>query len=73
MGLHSRRHEAELKLKAAEENLVRLEDVIQAIGGPAGRPEESRPARPPAIGRFPTASARGGGGGGRRRWSCTSG
>jgi chromosome segregation protein len=30
-GLHSRRHEAELRLKAAEENLVRLEDVLQQI------------------------------------------
>ena len=28
MGLHSRRHEAELKLKAAEQNLTRLDDVI---------------------------------------------
>lgn len=30
-GLHSRRHEAELRLKAAEGNLERLEDVIQAM------------------------------------------
>src|SRR5262245_3744446 len=28
MGLHSRRHEAELKLKAAEQNLVRIDDVV---------------------------------------------
>jgi chromosome segregation protein len=27
-GLHARRHEAELRLRAAEQNLVRLEDVI---------------------------------------------
>src|SRR5262249_55509660 len=27
-GLHARRHEAELRLHAAEQNLVRLEDVI---------------------------------------------
>jgi chromosome segregation protein len=27
-GLHARRHEAELRLKAAEQNLVRVEDVI---------------------------------------------
>ena len=27
-GLHTRRHEAELKLKAAEDNLARLDDVI---------------------------------------------
>ncbi|TNE59570.1 MAG: chromosome segregation protein SMC [Alphaproteobacteria bacterium] len=32
-GLHSRRHEAELRLKAAETNLTRLEDVIQQIEG----------------------------------------
>ena len=32
-GLHSRRHEAELRLKAAEDNLVRLEDVLQHLEG----------------------------------------
>lgn len=32
-GLHSRRHEAELRLKAAETNLERLEDVIVALEG----------------------------------------
>ena len=30
-GLHTRRHEAELRLQAAEDNLVRLEDVLQQI------------------------------------------
>ncbi|MDB5508376.1 MAG: smc [Hyphomicrobiales bacterium] len=30
-GLHSRRHEAELRLKGAEENLSRLEDVLKQI------------------------------------------
>ena len=30
-GLHSRRHEAELRLKGAEENLVRLDDVVKQI------------------------------------------
>ncbi|MCO4053284.1 MAG: chromosome segregation protein SMC [Bosea sp.] len=30
-GLHSRRHEAELRLRAAEDNLVRLEDVLREI------------------------------------------
>jgi chromosome segregation protein len=30
-GLHSRRHEAELRLRAAEQNLERLEDVMQAL------------------------------------------
>ncbi len=29
-GLHARRHEAELKLKAAEQNLTRVDDVLQS-------------------------------------------
>src|SRR5665647_567821 len=32
-GLHARRHEAELRLKAAETNLLRLEDVIGQLAG----------------------------------------
>ncbi|MGQ4275283.1 chromosome segregation SMC family protein [Terrihabitans sp. B22-R8] len=32
-GLHARRHEAELKLRAAEQNLVRVEDVLERIRG----------------------------------------
>jgi chromosome segregation protein len=32
-GLHARRHEAELKLRAAEQNLLRVEDVLTRIGG----------------------------------------
>ncbi|MGN6462796.1 MAG: AAA family ATPase, partial [Pseudolabrys sp.] len=32
-GLHARRHEAELRLKAAEANLTRLEDVIGQLSG----------------------------------------
>ncbi|MCK6454028.1 MAG: chromosome segregation protein SMC [Alphaproteobacteria bacterium] len=32
-GLHSRRHEAELRLKAAETNLTRLDDVLSALDG----------------------------------------
>jgi chromosome segregation protein len=32
-GLHTRRHEAELRLKAAEDNLLRLEDVLGEIDG----------------------------------------
>jgi chromosome segregation protein len=32
-GLHARRHEAELRLKAAETNLVRVEDVIGQLAG----------------------------------------
>jgi chromosome segregation protein len=34
-GLHSRRHEAELRLKGAEENLIRLDDVMTQIGSQA--------------------------------------
>src|SRR6266481_3090903 len=32
-GLHARRHEAELRLRAAEQNLARLEDVISQLSG----------------------------------------
>src|SRR5205807_9402427 len=32
-GLHARRHEAELRLRAAEQNLLRLEDVINQLAG----------------------------------------
>lgn len=32
-GLHARRHEAELRLKAAEQNLLRVEDVVGQMGG----------------------------------------
>ncbi len=32
-GLHSRRHEAELRLRAAETNMERMEDVVQAMEG----------------------------------------
>ena len=32
-GLHTRRHEAELRLKAAEQNMERLEDVLKALEG----------------------------------------
>src|SRR6202030_2206853 len=33
-GLHARRHEAELRLRAAEQNLARLEGVIGQLSGP---------------------------------------
>ncbi|MBT5416018.1 MAG: chromosome segregation protein SMC [Rhodospirillaceae bacterium] len=32
-GLHSRRHEAELRLRAAENNMTRLEDIIATLEG----------------------------------------
>ena len=32
-GLHARRHEAELRLKAAETNLLRVEDVVNQMAG----------------------------------------
>ncbi|MBV9220388.1 MAG: chromosome segregation protein SMC, partial [Methylobacteriaceae bacterium] len=31
-GLHSRRHEADLRLKAADDNLLRVEDVLKQVG-----------------------------------------
>jgi chromosome segregation protein len=36
-GLHARRHEAELRLKAAEANLARLDDVARELEGALGR------------------------------------
>jgi chromosome segregation ATPase len=36
-GLHSRRHEAELRLRAAETNLSRLEDVARELEATLGR------------------------------------
>ena len=36
-GLHSRRHEAELRLRAAEANLARLDDVAQELEGSLAR------------------------------------
>jgi len=36
-GLHSRRHEAELRLRAAETNLARLDDVAQELEGGLNR------------------------------------
>src|SRR5512145_486731 len=32
-GLHARRHEAELRLRAAEQNLLRVEDVVNQLAG----------------------------------------
>ena len=43
-GLHARRHEAELRLRAAEHNLQRLEDVIGQLAG-ADRRSLKRQAR----------------------------
>ena len=36
-GLHARRHEAELRLKAAEDNLLRVEDVLREIDAQVDR------------------------------------
>jgi chromosome segregation protein len=36
-GLHSRRHEAELRLKGAEDNLIRVEDVFKQIDAQVDR------------------------------------
>src|SRR6201993_4861954 len=44
-GLHARRHEAELRLKAAETNLIRVEDVIgQLTGQMEGLKKQARQA-----------------------------
>src|SRR5579883_3092562 len=44
-GLHARRHEAELRLKAAEQNLARAEDVIGQLAGQiAGLKTQARQA-----------------------------
>ena len=48
-GLHTRRHEAELRLRAAEANLERLEDVLSELESAARRPASARRARPRAI------------------------
>ena len=52
-GLHARRHEAELRLKAAEDNLLRVEDVlreietqIDSLQSRAGRPRATRTSPP---------------------------
>jgi len=52
-GLHARRHEAELRLKAAETNLTRLEDVIGQL---AGQMESLKKQAKQAI-RYRTVSA----------------
>ena len=50
-GLHSRRHEAELRLKAADDNLLRVEDVLTHLDGtdrgprPAGEAGGALPRR----------------------------
>ena len=46
-GLHARRHEAELRLRAAETNLTRVEDVIGQFAGTDRRPEEAGAAGDP--------------------------
>src|SRR5207237_7533243 len=45
-GLHARRHEAELKLRAAEQNLARLDDVIETLAAQiVGLQKPARQAR----------------------------
>ena len=43
-GLHSRRHEAELRLRAAEGNLARLNDILGQPGGAPGPHPQGRRA-----------------------------
>jgi len=46
-GLHARRHEAELRLKAAETNLTRVEDVVGQLAGQIdGLKKQARQANP---------------------------
>ena len=52
-GLHARRHEAELRLKAAEDNLVRVEDVLREIEAQI----ESLRKQSRQAGRYKAASA----------------
>ena len=44
-GLHSRRHEAELRLKAAEGNLARIDDVGQQLAQIESLKRQARQAR----------------------------
>ena len=63
-GLHSRRHEAELRLKGAEDNLLRVEDVLKQIdaqidslktpGAPVEPLPQSRRRHPPPRGAGPS-------------------
>jgi len=52
-GLHARRHEAELRLKAAEDNLLRVEDVLREID----QQIESLKRQGRQAGRYKTLSA----------------
>ncbi len=65
-GLHSRRHEAELRLKAAEENLTRLEDVLKQVELAARTRCAGRPVRASAIAASARRSAA------TRRWPSSS-
>ena len=56
-GLHGRRHEAELRLKAAESNLERLRDVMGQLGSQLAKPAASRRARRSAIRKSPASCA----------------
>ncbi len=59
-GLHARRHEAELRLRAAEQNLLRLEDVIGQLAQPDRRAQaQARQAIRYRDGRGPGAQGRG--------------
>ena len=51
-GLYQRRHEAELRLKAAETNLTRVEDVIGQLTGQMADAATTRPDPDPAPGQW---------------------
>ena len=56
-GLHARRHEAELKLRAAEANLSKAEDLRAQLELSRASRCASRPARPRATAIFPASCA----------------
>ena len=59
-GLHARRHEAELRLKAAETNLLRLEDVIGQLAAQMdGLKKQAKPGDPLPHGLGASAQERG--------------
>ena len=55
-GLHSRRHEAELRLKGAEDNLLRLHDVLEQIDAQTEEFEGVRPSNRRVTGPSPPKS-----------------
>ena len=51
-GLHSRRHEAELRLRAADSNLEKLDDTLTSLETQLRQPQKTSPGKPAAIRAF---------------------